>query len=59
MSTLSRTDCHDIARDLLISAYHERELGAKRTFLRLSRTWVQLAKVARRDGPIRFRGPRI
>jgi hypothetical protein len=55
MSSLTRTDCHGIARELLINARYERKPEAKRTLLRLSRTWVQLALVARRDGAIKFR----
>jgi hypothetical protein len=58
VSALTRADCHGIARELLINARHECKPEAKRAFLRLSRTWVQLALVARRDGPIRFREQR-
>jgi hypothetical protein len=56
VSTLTRRHCHEIARELLISAHHENRPEAKRAFLRLSRTWVNLALVARARGPIHFRG---
>ena len=55
MSTLTRSHCHEIARELLISARYENRAETKRAFLRLSRTWLNLALVARRRGPINFR----